>query len=81
MAASDNEKSRLDEAARAGWLYIIAGHTQDEIAKMLQRRARRSIISSGPIRRTMRRLRPRTPPASKFWNFSRGASSRARKAR
>ena len=34
--ATDNEKSRLDEAARAGWLYFIAGHTQDEIAKMLQ---------------------------------------------
>ena len=31
-----SEKSRLDEAARAGWLYFIAGHTQDEIAKMLQ---------------------------------------------
>src|SRR5258708_487786 len=36
MAAPDSEKSRLDEAARAGWLYFIAGHTQDEIAKMLQ---------------------------------------------
>jgi DNA-binding transcriptional regulator LsrR (DeoR family) len=36
MVAPDNEKSRLDEAARAGWLYFIAGHTQDEIAKMLQ---------------------------------------------
>src|ERR1700736_684416 len=36
MAASDNEKSRLDEAARAGWLYFIAGHKHDEIAKMLQ---------------------------------------------
>src|SRR6195256_3024103 len=36
MAASDNEKSRLDEAGRAGWLYFIAGHTQDEIAKMLK---------------------------------------------
>jgi DNA-binding transcriptional regulator LsrR (DeoR family) len=36
MAAPDGEKSRLDEAARAGWLYFIAGHTQDEIAKMLQ---------------------------------------------
>jgi DNA-binding transcriptional regulator LsrR (DeoR family) len=34
--AADNEKSRLDDAARAGWLYFIAGHTQDEIAKMLQ---------------------------------------------
>ncbi|HEX7921200.1 MAG TPA: sugar-binding transcriptional regulator, partial [Bradyrhizobium sp.] len=36
MAAPDNERSRLDDAARAGWLYFIAGHTQDEIAKMLQ---------------------------------------------
>ena len=32
----ENEKSRLDDAARAGWLYFIAGHTQDEIARMLQ---------------------------------------------
>jgi len=36
MASSDGEKSRLDDAARAGWLYFIAGHTQDEIARMLQ---------------------------------------------
>jgi DNA-binding transcriptional regulator LsrR (DeoR family) len=36
MALSDNEKSRLDDAARAGWLYFIGGHTQDEIARMLQ---------------------------------------------
>src|SRR6478672_12731090 len=36
MTAADNERSRLDDAARAGWLYFIAGHTQDEIAKMLQ---------------------------------------------
>jgi len=36
LSTSENEKSRLDEAARAGWLYFIAGHTQDEIAKMLQ---------------------------------------------
>ena len=36
MAVGDSEKSRLDDAARAGWLYFIAGHTQDEIAKMLQ---------------------------------------------
>ena len=36
MVNADNEKSRLDEAARAGWLYFIAGHTQDEIAKMLR---------------------------------------------
>jgi DNA-binding transcriptional regulator LsrR (DeoR family) len=36
MASSDSEKSRLDDAARAGWLYFIAGHTQDEIAKSLK---------------------------------------------
>src|SRR5215813_885804 len=36
MVPTDSEKSRLDDAARAGWLYFIAGHTQDEIAKMLQ---------------------------------------------
>jgi len=34
--ASDNERSRLDDAARAGWLYYIAGNTQDEIAKRLK---------------------------------------------
>ncbi|MEZ5832426.1 MAG: sugar-binding transcriptional regulator [Dongiaceae bacterium] len=31
----DSEVSRLDEAARAGWLYYIAGNTQDEIAVKL----------------------------------------------
>ena len=36
MASNDGERARLDGAARAGWLYFIAGHTQDEIAKMLQ---------------------------------------------
>src|SRR6204780_2557780 len=36
MVAPESEKSRLDEAARAGWLYFIAGHTQDEIAGLLQ---------------------------------------------
>ena len=29
------EKERLDDAGRAGWLYYIAGNTQDEIAKKL----------------------------------------------
>ena len=33
MAQSNSERSRLDDAARAGWLYYIAGHTQEEIAK------------------------------------------------
>jgi DNA-binding transcriptional regulator LsrR (DeoR family) len=36
MVNAEDERSRLDDAARAGWLYFIAGHTQDEIAKMLQ---------------------------------------------
>jgi DNA-binding transcriptional regulator LsrR (DeoR family) len=36
MALTDNDKSRLDDAARAGWLYFIAGHTQDEIARRLK---------------------------------------------
>ncbi|MGH6893046.1 MAG: sugar-binding transcriptional regulator [Dongiaceae bacterium] len=31
----EGEASRLDEAARAGWLYYIAGNTQDEIAVKL----------------------------------------------
>ncbi len=33
IAEADN--ARLDEAARAGWLYYVAGNTQDEIAKKL----------------------------------------------
>lgn len=32
---ADNDKPKLDDAARAGWLYYIAGKTQDEIAQML----------------------------------------------
>ncbi len=31
----DAEGSRLDDAARAGWLYYVAGNTQDEIAQKL----------------------------------------------
>jgi DNA-binding transcriptional regulator LsrR (DeoR family) len=31
----EQENSRLDDAARAGWLYYIAGNTQDEIARKL----------------------------------------------
>lgn len=31
----ENETSRLDDAARAGWLYYVAGDTQDEIARKL----------------------------------------------
>lgn len=36
MATPDNnDASRLDTAARAGWLYYIAGNTQDQIASKL----------------------------------------------
>ncbi len=31
----ESETDRLDDAARAGWLYYIAGNTQDEIARKL----------------------------------------------
>ena len=32
---NEPEADRLDDAARAGWLYYIAGNTQDEIARKL----------------------------------------------
>jgi DNA-binding transcriptional regulator LsrR (DeoR family) len=31
----DGDEARLDDAARAGWLYYVAGNTQDEIARKL----------------------------------------------
>ena len=31
----DRDEARLDDAARAGWLYYVAGNTQDEIAYKL----------------------------------------------
>jgi len=31
----EHEATRLDDAARAGWLYYVAGNTQDEIARKL----------------------------------------------
>jgi DNA-binding transcriptional regulator LsrR (DeoR family) len=33
--SAPGERSRLDDAARAGWLYYVAGNTQDEIARKL----------------------------------------------
>ncbi|WP_196503957.1 sugar-binding transcriptional regulator [Aestuariivirga litoralis] len=35
MRKVEPENERLDDAARAGWLYYIAGNTQDEIARKL----------------------------------------------
>lgn len=34
-ARQDNSNHRLDDAARAGWLYYVAGNTQEEIASKL----------------------------------------------
>ena len=33
---SDSKMLKLDDAARAGWLYYVAGNTQDEIARKMQ---------------------------------------------
>ena len=35
MARRSESNNRLDEAARAGWLYYVAGRTQDEIASIM----------------------------------------------
>lgn len=53
---STSDSRRLDDAARAGWLYYVAGQTQDEIAKhlgMSRQSAQRLValaISEGLIR-------------------------------
>jgi len=43
----DDDGSRLDEAARAGWLYYVAGNTQEEIAAKLgiSRQAAQRLVS------------------------------------
>jgi DNA-binding transcriptional regulator LsrR (DeoR family) len=35
MARRNEGQTRLDDAARAGWLYYVAGRTQDEIAALM----------------------------------------------
>ncbi|MBK5568563.1 MAG: sugar-binding transcriptional regulator, partial [Ensifer sp. SSB1] len=35
MARRGEANNRLDDAARAGWLYYVAGRTQDEIATVM----------------------------------------------
>ena len=35
MAKRSDTQGRLDDAARAGWLYYVAGRTQDEIANAM----------------------------------------------
>ncbi|MBP0616542.1 sugar-binding transcriptional regulator [Jiella mangrovi] len=43
----EDEATRLDEAARAGWLYYVAGNTQDQIASKLgiSRQAAQRLVS------------------------------------
>lgn len=36
MSSNDSDGSRLDNAARAAWLYFIAGNTQEQIAQKLR---------------------------------------------
>jgi DNA-binding transcriptional regulator LsrR (DeoR family) len=47
MARSRSSSSRLDDAARAGWLYYVAGRTQDEIAAAMgiSRQAAQRLVS------------------------------------
>src|SRR5260370_9265526 len=44
---ADDEDVRLDEAARAGWIYCVAGNTQDEMARKLgiSRQAAQRLVS------------------------------------
>ena len=44
---NDKEANRLDNAARAGWLYYVAGHNQDEVAVKLgvSRQAAQRLVS------------------------------------
>jgi DNA-binding transcriptional regulator LsrR (DeoR family) len=44
---ADQDVLRLDEAARAGWLYYVAGNTQDEVARKLgiSRQAAQRLVS------------------------------------
>jgi DNA-binding transcriptional regulator LsrR (DeoR family) len=47
MKAREDLAARLDEAARAGWLYYVAGNTQEEIATKLgiSRQAAQRLVS------------------------------------
>ena len=49
---SDSEHERLDDAARAGWLYYIAGNTQDEIANRF-RKMTASVLEPAAAQRIM----------------------------
>ncbi len=56
MPRSRSPASRLDDAARAGWLYYIAGKTQDEIAAQMgiSRQAAQRLVSLAVSERLVR---------------------------
>jgi DNA-binding transcriptional regulator LsrR (DeoR family) len=56
MARVRTSPSRLDDAARAGWLYYIAGKTQDEIAEVMgiSRQAAQRLVSLAVSERLVR---------------------------
>jgi DNA-binding transcriptional regulator LsrR (DeoR family) len=56
MARAKPSIDRLDDAARAGWLYYIAGRTQDEIAAQLSisRQAAQRLVSLAVSERLIR---------------------------
>jgi DNA-binding transcriptional regulator LsrR (DeoR family) len=56
MARPSRTSDRLDDAARAGWLYYIAGRTQDEIAAAMgiSRQAAQRLVSRAVAERLIR---------------------------
>ena len=56
MSRTRVSSSRLDDAARAGWLYYIAGKTQDEIAAQMaiSRQAAQRLVSLAVSERLIR---------------------------
>jgi DNA-binding transcriptional regulator LsrR (DeoR family) len=56
MSKSRRTAGRLDDAARAGWLYYIAGQTQDEIAAQMgiSRQAAQRLVSLAVSERLIR---------------------------
>jgi DNA-binding transcriptional regulator LsrR (DeoR family) len=56
MARSRSATARLDDAARAGWLYYIAGRTQEEIADSMgiSRQAAQRLVSLAVSERLVR---------------------------
>jgi DNA-binding transcriptional regulator LsrR (DeoR family) len=53
---SEADPERLDEAARAGWLYYVAGNTQDEVAQKLgvSRQTAQRLVSTAVSKRLIK---------------------------